>query len=89
MIDVKTINDHEFEVTIDASTKTVHQVTIPGGYYEILSGSRISKEDLIRKSFEFLLERESNTMIMRKFELTVISKYFPEYESVIKEKIMK
>ena len=89
MITVKTINDHTFEVTVDASSKTVHEVTIPKGYYETLTAGRITQEELIKKSFEFLLHRESNTMIFRKFELPVIKRYFPEYESVIKDDITK
>jgi len=38
---------------------------------------------LIEKSFEFLLERESNTSILRSFDLPVIQRYFPEYERAI------
>ena len=89
MINVKSLNEHEFEVIIDASSTTVHHVTIPSGYYERLTANRISREDLVRKSFEFLLERESNTMILRTFELPVISRYFPEFESVIKDAVSK
>jgi len=37
----------------------------------------------VEKSFEFLLERESNTSILRSFELPVIGNYFPEYETTI------
>jgi hypothetical protein len=33
--------------------------------------------------FQFLLERESNTSILRSFDLPVIGQYFPEYERVI------
>ena len=34
---------------------------------------------LVRRSFEFLLEREPNTSIMREFSLSTIERYFPEY----------
>ncbi|MGB4812724.1 MAG: hypothetical protein WBP13_09655 [Methylophilaceae bacterium] len=44
----------------------------------------MSVEKLLEKSFEFLLERESNTSILRSFELSDISKYFAEYEREIK-----
>ena len=36
--------------------------------------------DLVRRSFEFLLEREPATAILRRFELSVIQSYFPEYD---------
>lgn len=42
-------------------------------------------EVLIEKSFEFLLDRESNTSILSTFDLPVIARYFPEYESKIRE----
>jgi hypothetical protein len=44
-----------------------------------LTNGRISKENLLKISFEFLLERESNSEILSSFELMVIQNYFPEY----------
>lgn len=35
--------------------------------------------DLVRRSFEFLLEREPKESILRSFELSVIGRHFPEY----------
>jgi hypothetical protein len=43
----------------------------------------VPAETLIEKSFEFLLQRESNTSILRTFDLPVIGHYFPDYESAI------
>jgi hypothetical protein len=42
-------------------------------------------EDLVRRSFDFLLERESPSLILRTFDLPVIERYFPEYDRVIKK----
>jgi hypothetical protein len=42
-------------------------------------------EMLVQKSFEFLLERESNTSILRSFDLPVIQRYFSEYERTISQ----
>jgi hypothetical protein len=36
--------------------------------------------DLVRRSFEFLLEREPPESILRRFDLAVIQRYFPEYD---------
>ena len=41
-------------------------------------------EDLVRRSFEFLLEREPPSAILRRFELSVIESYFPEYDELIR-----
>lgn len=40
--------------------------------------------DLVRRSFEFLLEREPKESILRAFDLNEISRYFPEFERVIR-----
>ena len=63
-------------------------VTLPVRYYEKLTNKTVSPEELIEKSFEFLLEREPNTSILRSFELSVIGSYFPEYEETIKKTII-
>jgi hypothetical protein len=39
-----------------------------------------SVEDLVRRSFEFLLEREPPSSILRRFDLSVIERYFPDYD---------
>ena len=38
--------------------------------------------DLVTRSFEFLLEREPASSILKSFELSVIPRYFPEYNSL-------
>jgi hypothetical protein len=42
-----------------------------------------SVEDLVKRSFEFLLEREPPQSILRRFGLADIERYFPEYARVI------
>ena len=37
-------------------------------------------DDLVRDSFAFLLEREPKESILREFDLSVIQRYFPEYQ---------
>ena len=84
MITVTPIDDTTFEVAVEAGTTTRHKVTLKPSYYEKLTGNQVAPEVLVEKSFEFLLERESNTSILRSFDLPVIGQYFPEYERVIK-----
>jgi len=84
MITVKPIDSTSFEVTVEAGSTTIHKVTLKSPYYEKLTDKSVTPEVLVEKSFEFLLERESNTSILRSFDLPVISQYFPEYERVIK-----
>jgi hypothetical protein len=85
MITVNPIDNTTFEVVVDAGTTTTHKVTLKSAYYEKLTNRQVTPEVLVEKSFEFLLERESNTSILSSFDLPVIAQYFPEYERVIKE----
>ena len=41
-------------------------------------------DDLVRRSFAFLLAREPKESILGRFDLPVIGRYFPEYERDIK-----
>ena len=85
MITVEKITETTFRVTVESQSTTTHEVTVRPSYYQKLTGGGISYETLIQKSFEFLLERESNTSILRSFELSVINQYFPEYEGTIRK----
>lgn len=85
MIQVKKRNDNKFQVVVDEqNSATEHIVTIDDEYYQELTRGKISKEELIKKSFAFLLEREPKESILSKFNLSVIRDYFPEYEQRIK-----
>ena len=84
MVTVKPIDSTTFEVMVERATTTTHKVTVTAPYYEKLTGKRVAPEVLVEKSFRFLLDRESNTSILRSFDLSVIGQYFPEYERVIK-----
>ena len=84
MITVNTIDSTSFEVIVEGQTTTTHRVTLTHLYYQKLTNNRITPEALVEKSFEFLLDRESNTSILSRFDLPIIERYFPEYEETIK-----
>ena len=88
MITIKKLNSETFEVTISSRVTTTHTVTLPQAYYEKLTNNKVTPEVLVEKSFEFLLERESNTSILRSFELAVISSFFSDYERIITQMII-
>lgn len=87
MIDVEKLSDNQFKVTVSNGSTTTHTVTVSDDYYQRLTGGSVPPETLVERSFEFLLERESNTSILSAFKLPVIGKYFPEYEDTIKQKL--
>jgi len=82
-IQIEKLDETNFRVRVDGPPPTLHTVTITPEYWRKLTGARISVEDLLEKSFTFLLDRESNTSILSSFELPVIQRYFPEYERTI------
>ncbi len=82
-IEIRILDNHSFEVRVEAKSPTIHVVTLQPAYAEKLTGGKITAEVLIEKSFEFLLARESNTSILRSFDLAVIARYFPDYENEI------
>jgi len=84
MITVNPIDSDTFEVIVEGASTTTHKVTLKPSYYEKLTSKLVTPEVLVEKSFRFLLERESNTSILRSFDLPVIQRYFPEYEKTIK-----
>jgi hypothetical protein len=86
-IEVEKIGANHFQVRVDeGGTASTHQVMLDPKYRAKLVGEKAEPEDLIRKSFEFLLEREPKESILTRFDLTVIGRYFPEYEREIKKR---
>jgi hypothetical protein len=67
-------------VRIDEKDRMVseHSVTVATADKERLA-PRSPVEELVTRSFEFLLEREPPTSILRTFALPDIERYFPEY----------
>ena len=73
-----------FEVTVaEGDSQTVHTVHLNEAYVKKLKWEVNDIESLVKKSFEFLLEREPKESILREFDLEVIAHYFPEYNKEI------
>ena len=62
--------------------RTRHTVTVaPADIERWAEGTeREQVERLVARSFDFLLEREPPSAILATFDLSVIQRYFPEYE---------
>ena len=78
-------NNFQFHVEVRGRKKTSHYVTIDRPYYDNLTAGRVSMKKLIEESFVFLLEKESNTDILRSFNLREIEHFFPEYPNEMKK----
>ena len=88
MITIESINQNSFKVTVNKESTTEHLVLLNDNFYQSITNGKITKKDLIIKSFEFLLLRESNQSILKEFNLEVIDQYFPEYNNEIKKIIL-
>tara|TARA_Y100000310_G_scaffold55061_1_gene50493 strand:+ start:1092 stop:1361 length:270 start_codon:yes stop_codon:yes gene_type:complete len=87
-INVKKLREDEFEVVVKQNgTSTSHIVTVSDDDWQKLTDKMCSKELLLEKSFEFLLEREPKESILGAFSIMTIAKYFPEYPDEIKKLI--
>jgi len=82
MIKVEKKNQQEFTVKVEGKE---YNVILDDKYWQDLTGGKISKEKLIKKSFEFLLEREPKESILPRFNLRIINQYFPEFEKEMRK----
>jgi hypothetical protein len=76
-------------VSVDhAGQRTRHAVTVgPADVDRWADGNkREDVESLVTRSFDFLLERESPSSILSSFDLSVIQRYFPEYDRAFRRK---
>jgi len=67
----------------DAAGTGEHRVAVDRADLARLAPGTAEPTDLVRRSFEFLLEREPRSSILRTFEITVIGRYFPDWEDAI------
>lgn len=89
-IEIEKFDASHFRVrVIDEKSETFHQVTLTAKDRARLAGEAAEPEELIRRSFEFLLEREPKESILARFDLSVIARYFPEYEREMKQRLVK
>lgn len=87
-IEVRATGPGEFSVEVDeGGSSSEHQVTVSPEDLERLASDYDSPEDFIRACFEFLLAREPKEQILRRFDVTTISRYFPEFEDSIRRQV--
>jgi len=68
-------------VRIDGGAE--HEVTVRRAFLDSVAPAATPQE-VVHASFEFLLDREPPSAILRRFDLAVIGRYFPEYEEEMK-----
>ncbi len=82
----ETADGWSFDVRVaDGRSESRHEVTLSRSDRDRLARGA-DPDQLVRESFAFLLEREPMESILRSFDLTVIARYFPEYERAMTER---
>ena len=73
----------------DERGTSTHDVTVSDEDATRLAAARDEDdvERLVYETFDFLLEREPKESILRSFDLSVVSRYFPEYEHEIQSRL--
>ncbi|MGH2688109.1 MAG: hypothetical protein ACRDKW_04795 [Actinomycetota bacterium] len=81
-LSIAPLGGSRFRVDVaEGGSKTSHEVTVRPEVVAALNWGG-TLEELLRRSFEFLLAREPKESILRSFDLSAINRYFPEYEQV-------
>ena len=83
-ISIKKLSDDVFEVIVAKTSTTTHTVTITDQRLNDLTDNNVTKTQLLKFSFRFLLEREPNTSILSSFDINLISKYFSDYNGEVR-----
>jgi hypothetical protein len=76
-------------VTVRDGSETRHRVRVSRADLARLAPGASDPVDLVEASFAFLLERESKESILRDFDLSVIVRYFPDYEREIGHRLAR
>ena len=64
MISVEAIDNNSFKVSVTKDSLTEHIVLLNDRFHQDVSNNKLTKTELIAKSFEFLLKRESNLSLI-------------------------
>ena len=81
-------DEWKFTVMVgDDDNAVKHEVTTEDEYYANLTGRVVSPEELVIKTFEYLLEQGTKESIMGSFDLSVVRDYYFNYEIEIKKRL--
>ena len=83
-IRVESLSSDEFSVILESGNNLRFVVFFSDDYYKKLTLLRIEKKRLVEFSISFLLQRLTPNSIRHVFDVSLIRKHFPEFESEVK-----
>ena len=84
-ITIKKQTNDVFQVTVADSMTTTHEVTVTDQSLTDLTENKMTKTQLLKFSFNFLLDREPNTSILSSCDINIISSYFSNYGDEVRQ----
>lgn len=84
-VEVRQVGEGRFDVAVcERGSETRHAVTMDAATFARLAADTgTTPEAFISAVFAFLLEREPKESILARFDVTAVSRYFPEFEREI------
>jgi hypothetical protein len=83
-IDIRRIGEGdplEFEVVVrQRGSETTHRVSMARETHQRLTAGKDTPERCLEAAFRFLLDREPKESILKRFDVEIIGRYFPEFE---------
>ena len=83
-IRIESLSSDEFSVILERSNNLRFVVFLSDDYYKNLTLLRIEKKRLVEFSISFLLQRLTADSIRQVFDVSLIRKHFPEFESEVR-----
>ena len=75
-------NQWAYEVSVsDGGSDYYYDVTLNWSDYDLWSRGRVAPQHVVRATFEFLLAREPASAILRRFDCSLVRRYFPEVDA--------
>ena len=81
---VESLSSDEFSVILEKSNNLRFVLFLSDDYHKNLTLLRIEKKKLVKFSISFLLHRLTPDSIRHVFDVSLIRKHFPEFESEVK-----
>jgi hypothetical protein len=84
-VDVVSEDARAFRLAVrvrEGRSETEHEVTLSRDLLARLAPGEVAPA-FVRRCFDFLLQRETKESILRSFDVSVIARYFPDFEAAI------
>ena len=83
-IQVEKLAEGDFHVrVIEGGSESSHRVRLRSEQYDALAAGKVEPAELVRRSFEFLLEHEPKESILARFDLQDIGRYFQRLTTIL------